>query len=120
MAKLTRVCTAGSHIHVKLEGGKAKDAALYTDELCHTICGGLRDHIDYDEKSLKCMGTMDLAQLEAVIRGMVDTAEEYMDMPGLQIDQKEIEELKGSRAQQKELWEDQMRHHKGSHGDLPP
>ena len=48
-----------THTHVKLEGGKAKDAALYTDEPCQTICGGLRKQIGYDDKNLKCVGTMD-------------------------------------------------------------
>ena len=78
MEELRRKCP-GDHIHVRLEGGKAKQAAIYTEDLCRTICRGIRRQVDYDAKGLKCMGSIDKGGLETLIKDMIDTAEEYLD-----------------------------------------
>jgi hypothetical protein len=52
--RLRRTCKH-DHVHVKLEGGRAKAAALYPDELCMEMCKGLKEQIDYDRKGLKCL-----------------------------------------------------------------
>ena len=55
--RLRRTCKH-DHVHVKLEGGRAKAAALYPDELCMEMCKGLKEQIDYDRKGLKCLGEL--------------------------------------------------------------
>ena len=47
--RLRRTCKHDRE-HVKLEGGRAKAAALYPDELCMEMCKGLKEQIESDAK----------------------------------------------------------------------
>ena len=49
--RLRRTCKR-DHEHVKLEGGRAKAAALYPVEVCMEMCRGLKEQIEYDSKGL--------------------------------------------------------------------
>ena len=128
MHELRRTCD-NSHTHVRLEGGRAKAAALYPDELCVAVCQGLVNQIAYDEKQLKCLGTMNQVELEETIKGMVDTAIDWIGLPGLHEDPEDKTENEDSRKQQLQLQEEELRDTltpsafalwKGSHGDSPP
>ena len=46
--KLDKQCNR-NHRHVHLMNGRAKDAAIYPDQLCNEICKGIREQIDHDE-----------------------------------------------------------------------
>ena len=92
--RLRRTCKH-NHIHVKLEGGRAKAAALYTDELCMDMCRGLKDQMEYDATGLKCLGELGQLGMEELIREMVETVEEFI-----------IDNIADETS--------------GSHGDLPP
>ena len=78
ISRLRRRCDGG-HVHVKLEGGRAKNAALYPDELCREMCLGLDDQLKYDAKNLKCLGELNIVEMENLIGEMLVTAEEYME-----------------------------------------
>ena len=92
--RLRRTCNH-DHVHVKLEGGRAKAAALYPDELCMEMCKGFRDQIEYDCNGLTCLGELNEKELVELVNGMLETAERW------------VEEDKANEIQ-------------GSHGDLPP
>ena len=92
--RLRRTCQH-DHVHVKLEGGRAKAAALYPDELCMDMCSGLKEQIEYDATWLKCLGELGQLEMEELIRDMVETAEEFV-----------IDNIADETS--------------GSHGDLPP
>jgi hypothetical protein len=47
IAKRLRRNCKHDHIHVTLEGGRAKAAALYPDGLCMEMCRGLREQMEY-------------------------------------------------------------------------
>ena len=78
IAKRLRRSCQHDHVHVKLERGRAKSAALYPDELCMAMCRGLKDQIDYDATWLKCFGELEQLDMEELIRDMVETAEEFV------------------------------------------
>ena len=67
------------HEHVKLEGGRAKAAALFPDELCMQMCKGLKEQIEYDAKGLKRLGELSKKGTEDLIRDMVETANDFID-----------------------------------------
>ena len=76
--RLRRTCKH-DHEHVKLEGGRAKAAALYPDELCMEMCKGLKEQIEYDSKGLKCLGDVSLVETEELIIAMTETAKDFVD-----------------------------------------
>ena len=92
--RLRRTCNH-DHVHVKLEGGRAKAAALYPHELCIEMCKGLRDQIEHDRKGLKCLGDRNEKELVELVNGMLETAERWVE-------------------------EDKANEIEGSHGDFPP
>ena len=92
--RLRRTCQH-DHVHVKLEGGRAKAAALYPDHLCMAMCRGLKDQIEYDATGLKCLGELGQLGMGELIRDMAETAEEFI-----------IDNIVDETS--------------GSHGDLPP
>ena len=79
IAKRLRRSCKHDHIHVKLEGGRAKAAALYPDELCMEMCRGLKEQLEYDATGLKCLGELGQLGLEELIRDMVATAEDFVE-----------------------------------------
>ena len=46
--KLDKQCNK-NHRHVHLMSGRARDAAIYPDQLCNEICKGIKEQIDHDE-----------------------------------------------------------------------
>ena len=76
--RLRRTCIHERE-HVKVEGGRAKAAALYPDELCVEMCKGLRDQMDYDARGLKRLGELSQKDMEALVRVMVETAGGFVD-----------------------------------------
>ena len=76
--RLRRTCDH-QHEHVKLEGGRAKAAALYPDELCMEMCRGLKDQMAYDAKGLKCLGELSRKEMEGLVRDMVETAANFIE-----------------------------------------
>ena len=40
---------SGGHRHVHLLSGRAAGAAIYPDKLCHAICEGIKEQIEYDK-----------------------------------------------------------------------
>ena len=91
--RLRRTCNH-DHVHVKLEGRRAKAAALYPDELCMEMCKGFRDQIEYNRKGLKCLGELNEKELVELVNGMLGTAERWAE-------------------------EDEAYEIEGPHGDLP-
>ena len=71
--RLRRTCKH-DHDYVKLEGGRAKAAALYPDELCMEMCKGLKEQIECDAKGMKCLGELSKKEAEDFIRDMIETA----------------------------------------------
>ena len=45
---LNKQCSR-NHRHVHVVTGKAKNAAIYPDELCETTCKGIREELDRDD-----------------------------------------------------------------------
>ena len=78
--RLKRTCDH-SHVHVKLEGGRAKAAALYPDELCMEMCKGLKDQIEYDDKGMMCLGEMNIIELDGMLKDMIDIVDEMVEQP---------------------------------------
>ena len=74
--RLRRTCKQ-DHEHVKLEGGRAKAAALYPDELCMEMCQGFIEQIEHDAKGLKCLGGLSKTETEELIQDMIDTATDF-------------------------------------------
>ena len=82
-------------IAVKLEGGRAKAAAVYPDELCREMCRGLKDQIAYNGRVLKCLGEKLRKDVQKLVEEMPDAAREFIE-------------------------EDNVIENLGSHGDSPP
>ena len=110
LRRLRRTCDH-SHEHVKLEGGRAKNAALYPDELCKEVCLGLKDQIEYDNKGLKCLGSLDEKELKQMVDDMVDTAEEFAkDSHGSEEASNHLTDEAGPKpiSQRKVRWSDEV------------
>ena len=79
MEQLDRRCKK-DHQHVHLMEGKAKGAAIYTPELCATICQGLKAQKEYDAKNRRCSVSMSKCSLEEALKRMVgDAIKEVVD-----------------------------------------
>ena len=50
--ELDKQCTPGTHRHVQLMGGKARDAAIYPKALCRAVCRGVARQTEIDASDL--------------------------------------------------------------------
>ena len=67
--ELDRQCTPGSHRHVQLMSGRAKDAAIYPKGLCRAVCRGAMKQMDIyaaEFMSVKCVGEQGDVDIDAL------------------------------------------------------